>query len=274
MLIDTHCHIQNMIKQEFDCFITPEELTKIPLIIQQAGLSDVLIIINVGTSLIESINCITIANLYPSCVASLAIHPNDLSQQWHQDFKKLCDLIKNSKEQRIVAIGECGIDRHYPDHNLTRQQDAFRAHIELALLHDLPLIIHSRKAPDETLAILDEYRNEKISGVIHCFSEDLDFANYVIELGFVLGVGGTITYPKNESLRIICKTVGLDKIILETDAPFLPPQHIRGQQNSPAQIRTIATYLAQLRNEDMRKIAEVTTHNAFSIFKLNTFFTS
>jgi len=175
-------------------------------------------------------------------------------------------MIQNKQEKKIVGIGECGLDFHYPDFDKQRQIDAFRSQIELALNHSLALVIHSRDAADETLDVLHEYKNDLRQGVFHCFSYDASIAREAIALGFVLGIGGTITYPKNEELRTIVHNITLEQFILETDAPYLPPQYMRGKPNHPAEIRTIAEYIAKLREESFEKIAKHTTQNAFRVF--------
>ena len=160
------------------------------------------------------------------------------------------------------------MDMHYPDYNLNRQRDAFKAQIELALEHDLALVVHSRDAYDETLRILEEYRNNLCHAVMHCFSYDQAFAKTVTDWDFVLGIGGTITYPKNNELRTIVAATHIKNIVLETDAPFLPPQVIRGKQNHPKEIATIAEYIAQLRGESFESVAQQTTKNALKLFNL------
>ena len=160
------------------------------------------------------------------------------------------------------------MDMHYPDYNLARQRDAFKAQIELALEHNLALIVHSRDAYDETLRILEEYKNNIRGAVMHCFSYDRAYADTVIAWNFVLGIGGTVTYPKNNELRTIVQNIDLQHIVLETDAPFLPPQSMRGKQNHPKYIRDIAEYIAQLRGESFDVIANQTTQNALALFKL------
>jgi TatD DNase family protein len=273
MLIDTHCHINMMVKKEFDTLLQPSQITLAQAIIQRAYNEDVTKIINVGTSLVESKNCVALAIAYPGCYATVGIHPNDCTATWHDDLKEMRKLWfakgqETYNDVKIVGIGECGIDRHYPDYNLQRQKDAFKAQIELALEFDLPLSVHSRNAPEETLYSLDEFRKEKLRGVIHCFSEDKSFADEALKLGMVLGIGGTVTYPKNEIVRSLVATLPLDAFILETDAPFLPPQAIRGKQNNPAQIKTIAQFIAELRNVDLDTIASSTTKTVLKIFKL------
>lgn len=268
-LVDTHCHMNMMVKTQFDIPLTQEEIINARAIILQASEQGIEKIINVGTSLTESKNCIALAQTYDSVYAAIGIHPNDLTTNWRQEISELSQLISITKPGIIVAVGECGIDKHYPDYDLARQQDAFRAQIELALEHNLPLIVHTRQAPTETLACLSEYKNKNLRGVIHCFSEDLQFAQDAIALGFVLGIGGTITYPKNEILRTVVKTVPLEKIILETDAPFLPIQSMRGKQNAPRYIAEIANYLAELRNTDLATVAQTTTNAVHKIFGLH-----
>ena len=149
-----------------------------------------------------------------------------------------------------------------------KQRTIFEFHIKLALEQNLPLIIHTRNAHDEVLTILDHFKCSELTGVIHCFSEDVKFAQKALDLRFLLGIGGTLTYPKNEELRDIFSSIDLEHIVLETDAPFLPPQAIRGKQNTPEQINTIANFLANLRKVSYEKIAEETTKNAKNLFKI------
>ncbi len=270
MLVDTHCHINMMIKKKFDVPITSAQLPQAELIIKQAHQDQVKYIINVGTSLIESQNCVQLAKAFEKVYASVGIHPNDCTQNWRADLKEIEQLLIKKEQNKIVGIGECGFDRHYPGYNIQRQKDAFKAQVELALEHNLPLIIHTREAADETLTALEEYKNEStFRGVIHCFSEDLSFAQQAIEWNFVIGIGGTLTYPTNDIVRTVAKTIALEKIILETDAPFLPPQVIRGQENHPKYILTIAEFLADLRNQPLKEVATQTTRNALTLFSID-----
>lgn len=279
MLIDTHCHINMMVKNSFDTPLQESDIPKAQTIVEQAQEHDVKVIINVGTRKIENANCILLAQTFPSVFATVGIHPND-SDTWQEDFELLKKWVLHKEEHKIVGIGECGIDMHYPDYNLSRQQDAFKAQIELALEHDLALIVHSRDAYDETLRILEEYKkdlNPRLrqgfdgpgGAVMHCFSYDNAFADTVTSWDFMLGIGGTVTYPKNNELRAIVQNIPLQYIVLETDAPFLPPQTMRGKQNHPQYIADIAKYIAQLRGESFDVIAQQTTHNAMKLFRLD-----
>lgn len=268
MLVDTHCHINMMIKKQFDTQLPANYISSTQQIIDQAHNAGVTTIINVGTSLIESNNSIILAKQFPSIWATVGLHPNDCTATWHNDLKQLVPLIKKKKENKIVGIGECGLDFHYPDYNVQRQRDAFKAQIELALEYDLALVVHTRDARDETLRSLEEFAGHISRGIIHCFSEDQAFADQIIAWNFKIGIGGTVTYPKNDYLRSIVKKVSLESIVLETDAPFLPPQELRGKQNTPAYIALIARYIADLRGQNSEAIVQQTSINSRYVFNI------
>ena len=269
MFIDTHCHLNIMVKDTFDTLLLPHDFQLAQKIILQAQHEHVALIFNIGTSIIESKNSIALAKQFNGQVyAAIAIHPNDLTHAWPDDIQELKALLKEHR-QYIKAIGECGLDFHYPNYNKQRQHDAFKAHIELALEHDLPLVIHTRDAGDETLTVLQSFKDTKLRGVIHCFSETIAFAHDALNLQFVLGIGGAVTYPKNNQLRLVVQTVGLEHIILETDAPYLAPQQVRGTQNHPKNIVLIAQYLAELLDTTLETVATHTTATAQRLFNFN-----
>lgn len=274
MLIDTHCHINCMLrgyktKPIFTEF-TLDELILAQTLLQQAYDNDVKMIINVGTDLVESITCIKLAEIYKSCYAIVGIHPNDTTENWKYDFKKISSYVKKHEKNKIIGIGECGIDMHYENYNLSRQQDAFKAQIELALEHNLALSIHSRDASEETFKIIDQYAQESnFRGIMHCFAYDQGYADEAIKAKLVLGIGGTLTYPKNDVLRSIVKNIDLTNIVLETDAPFLPPQSLRGKENCPANIKIVAEFIANLRETTYQDVAQTTTHTVKKLFKLS-----
>lgn len=266
MFIDTHCHLNTIIKKEFDQPLPKNFKELCQPLLDAAAAQQVTTLINVGTSLIESINCVQLATSFASVWATVGTHPNDLTSDWKQDVAAYKKMLIGPDQERIVGIGEIGLDYHYEGYDKQRQYDGFRAQIELALEYDLPIVIHTRSAGDETLTVLEEYKKNNLRGIIHCFSETAAFALHAQQLGFVLGIGGTVTYPRNQYLRDICTETGLEHIVLETDAPFLPPQYIRGQQNSPAQIAHIAHFLANLKQVEIREVAKQTTANVLRIF--------
>ena len=269
MLIDTHCHLNIMArsyetKHSFIPFTT-QEIDFIKNTIHEAEKSDVSIIINVGTDIIESKTCIELSRLFDSCYAVVGLHPTDAKHEsWNAELKTINQY---AQEEYVIGIGECGIDRYHQGYNFQLQKAVFQKQIEIALEHNLPLVIHSRDAVEETLECLLPYTKESnLKGIIHCYSYDLSYAQEFIKYRFVLGIGGTVTYPKNEILRNVVLNVPLEKIVLETDAPFLPPQIIRGKQNNPGQIANIARYIADLKNIDFQTVAQITTTTAKNIF--------
>ncbi len=268
MFIDTHCHINIMVKEKFDVLLSDAELAAAASILEEAKKSGVLRIINVGTSLAESLNCIALAQRYPQIFATIGIHPCDATPDWKKDFKVISEKAQHAEENRIVGIGEVGLDFYHKPFDVQRQKDCFKAHIELALSRDLALSIHVREAGEELLYVLEEYRKEIKRAVIHCFSQNQDFADVVLEWGFYLGIDAPITYPKNDLLRSIVAKVPLQSLVLETDAPFLPPQKLRGNKNHPAYIADFAPLIAELKQTTVEEVGRVTTANAISLFNL------
>lgn len=274
MLIDTHCHINCMLRghatKSAYTKLTEQEIMQTNSIILQAREHDTQLIINVGTDLIESLTCIELAQLYKNCYAIVGIHPNDATDNWKSDLAQIAHYVKNHQEHKIIGIGECGIDLHYEGYNLARQQDAFKAQIELALTYNLGLSIHSRDAAEETFEIIDQYRKEdNFRGIMHCYAYDQGYADEAIKSKLALGIGGTVTYPKNEILRSIVKAIQLENIVLETDAPFLAPQVVRGTQNCPANIKIIAEYIANLKEISYEDVAQTTTTTVQKLFNLD-----
>lgn len=267
MLIDTHCHITLLINSDTQKPLSDKDYYTAQSIINQAQSNHVNTFITIGSAdQQDSINCSLLSKRFDEIFAAVGIFPHDSNSTWRDDLKKLEPIIKENN--KIVAIGECGLDFHYPDYQEQRQKDVFKAQIELALELKKALIIHTRQARDETLRIIDEYSQNLPAGVFHCFSEDLEFAQHVVSLGFCLGIPATITYPKNSRLRQIVATIGLEHIVLETDAPYLPPQHMRGKQNHPEQVATIASYIAQMLEVPVETVAKITTKNAQALFNL------
>lgn len=262
-LIDTHCHINLM--QEYSINDTNS-------VLQKSSAAHVTTIINVGTTYADSLDCIELAKKYPDHIkATVGIHPTEIDTNWHTEFREIKKLIthNNTETGYVVALGETGLDFYHPGYNKQEQIAAFKAHIDYALEYNLAIIIHSRNAHDETLKVIEEYRTNNLRAVLHCFSGDLSIARTVYQWGYALGIGGTVTYPKNNDLRAVCTELPLDAFVLETDAPYLPPQGFRGTQNSPAHILTIAHYIAELRHESLEEIATNTTKRARILFNIS-----
>ncbi len=266
-MVDTHCHLNMMVDKKSDALLTEEQLKEIGVIVAAAGNAGVQTILNVGTSLNESRNCVTIAGRYPNVYSSVGIHPCDCSSSWRKQMAELRLLVKDAEKNRIVAIGETGLDFYHKPYDQGLQTDVFKTHIELALENDLPLVVHVREAADEVLRVLEEFKGEA-RGTFHCFQQKQYVADQAIEWGWLLGIDAPITYPKGEQLRSVVAAVGLEHLILETDAPFLPPQSRRGKQNSPVYMIETAEKVAEVKGVSVEEVIRVTDENVKRIFSI------
>lgn len=269
MFIDTHCHLDMIATRLKDSEQNTKDIQLIKKVIEEALSQQVTRFITVGVDLPTNRMVLNLAANETSVYGACGIHPCDAINDWHIQIEELKNLIKqNLTRSKLVAIGEIGLDFFHQPVNRERQRDIFKTQIEFALSLGLPIIVHSRNAIEETLEIIDEFTREPLKGVFHCFSENRTYALEIIKRGFYLGVAGHITYPKNEELRAAISHVGLNYILLETDAPFLPPQTIRGKMNTPAQVATIGSFLATLFGKTCQEVASITTSNAEKLFHL------
>jgi TatD DNase family protein len=201
-------------------------------------------------------------SIYPNCYSMIGLHPCSVNQ----DFGKELSLIDEYLvERKFVAIGEIGLDFYWDKTFSSEQNETFRKQIQLALKHDLPIVIHSRNAIDECIEVVSEYPGVK--GVFHCFSGNEQQAKKIIQLNFMLGIGGVVTF-KNAGLDKVIEKIGLGNVILETDAPYLAPVPFRGKRNEPSYVKIVAEKLSSICNLPLEKIAELTTENARNLFNL------
>jgi len=201
-------------------------------------------------------------SVYQNCYSMIGLHPCSVNQ----DFGKELSLINEYLAKRkFVAIGEIGLDFYWDKTFSSEQYEAFRKQIQIALIHDLPIVIHSRNAIDECIDVVSEYPGVK--GVFHCFSGNEQQAKKIIRLNFMLGIGGVVTF-KNAGLDKVIEKIGLQNVILETDAPYLAPVPFRGKRNEPSYIKIVAEKLSLICNLPLEIIAELTTENARNLFKL------
>lgn len=202
---------------------------------------------------------------------SVGIHPCEIEKNFKEELFFLKNEIKRLllKNKKICGIGEVGIDLFHSKDNFINQKIAFVEQINMAIDNNLPLFIHTRNASNETYEILSDFKNKNIKGIIHCFCDDYFWAKKFVDLNFKLGIGGIITYPKNEQIRDAVKKIGIENIVYETDAPYLPPQSKRGKLNSPEYIPEINDYLAEYLNIDKIILAEKIFLNTNEIIKFN-----
>jgi TatD DNase family protein len=253
MIIDTHAHLD-----------FPDFKDDINDVIKRAGEVGIEYIINVGTSLHTSIKSIELSKKYEKIYASIGIHPNATSTVTDDDWSRLEALIKQDK---VVAIGETGLDYYRDRSKHEDQKRLFRQHIDLAVKHDLPVIIHNREASDDCLEIVRDY-NGRLKGVIHCFAGSKEDAKEFLALGFHISFAGPVTYPKADNLRDALKVVPIERLLLETDCPFLAPQQKRGKRNEPSYLQYTIPVLAELYKlsvEDIKRITSLSAKNLFGI---------
>lgn len=252
-IIDTHAHLDfKDFKDDFD------------EVLKRAAEAGVAYIINVGTSLGTSIKSIDLSKKYDHIYASVGIHPNAASNVSGDDWFRLEEL---AKQDKVVAIGETGLDYYRDRSKKEDQKRLFQQHLELAYKHNLPVIIHNREASNDCLEIVRKYSG-RIHGVIHCFAGSRDDAKEFLELGFHISFAGPITYPKAENLREALKVVPVEKLLLETDCPFLAPQQKRGKRNEPSYLQYTIPVLAELYKLSVEDIKRITSLSARNLFKI------
>jgi len=203
---------------------------------------------------------------YPTISVSAGMHPMaDETDDFSIEY-----LTELASDDKVVAIGETGLDYYYHKGDPQWQQERFRAHIQVANQLNKPVIIHTRDAGDDTLKILHQENAEQCGGVIHCFTETQAFADQAIEMGLMISISGIVTFRNADALREIVKTIPDDHLLIETDSPYLAPMPYRGKQNQPAYVKYVAKTLADLRDTSVEHIAEVTRNNFYQLFNLAT----
>jgi TatD DNase family protein len=205
-----------------------------------------------------------LARRYPeNCIPMMGLHPTSVKE----DYMDELDIVKQwLQKEKFCAVGEMGIDLYWDKTFFREQQEAFRIQAGLALEYDLPLVIHSRNSFNEIFELMDEVHTPEPKGVFHCFSGDYKQAKRVIGYGFLLGIGGVLTY-KNSILPEVIGKIPLEHLLLETDAPYLAPVPYRGQRNESAYIPDIAKKIAEIKNITVEEVAEITTQNAIKVFR-------
>ncbi|MBC7093772.1 TatD family hydrolase [Candidatus Bipolaricaulota bacterium] len=250
-LFDTHVHL------DFPQFHGDRQAILAELRAQRVA------VINVGVDLGSSEASLALARDHPYVFAACGFHPHDANAFTPEAEAKLAELLR----QGAVAVGECGLDFYRDRSPRDVQVAAFRAQLRLARRLDLPVILHQRAAWDAFREVLSE--EGPVRGVVHAFSGDEAMAGQVVRLGLYIGIGGPLTYAKNEGLRRAMARVPLSRVLLETDAPYLPPEPLRGQRNDPLKVRLVAGRLAELHRQPLEAIAAATWANACDLFAVS-----
>ncbi|MCM8792309.1 MAG: TatD family hydrolase [Candidatus Omnitrophica bacterium] len=252
MFVDTHCHLDF---EQFD--LDRKE------VIQRAKQEGIDYLINIGSSLWGSKRSLELAGEYDFIFATVGFHPHE-ADNFDEGIRE--DLYNLAKRSKVVAIGEIGLDYLKGYSSKENQNRTFISLIELAQELELPLVLHCRQAQSDIIEILRKKKAERV--VMHCFSGDEKFLDTCLEMGFFVSFTCNITYKNAHSLREVLKRVPLERLMLETDAPFLPPQEFRGKRNEPAYLKFLAQDIARLKGLTLEEVGRVTTHNAKIFFNL------
>ena len=251
MYIDSHCHIN-----------FPELNQKIDEVVKNMASNKISHALCVSVTLDKINEILGLTRKYSNIYASVGVHP-DYEGIQEPDIDT---LFKYSKDKKVVAIGETGLDYFRLKGDLSWQRDRFRTHIQAAIKSELPLIIHTRSAQDDTITIMKEEGASSATGVMHCFTESYEMAKKAIDLGFYISFSGIITFKNAETLRETVKKIPIENILIETDSPYLAPVPNRGKLNEPANVVYVAEKIAELKGVAVEKVAEITTNNFFTLF--------
>ncbi|MGE4314356.1 MAG: TatD family hydrolase [Pseudobdellovibrionaceae bacterium] len=257
MWIDSHCHLNHGNIQQAG---TPAELV--------AALADhdVDACLTVSCTISKEYKeLLNIAEAFPNVWASVGTHPHDagLAEEMAYDTG---DLIKLAEPAKIVAIGETGLDYYYDNSPREAQKESFRKHIRACLAADLPVIIHTRDAEEDTIQILKEEGQGRLNGVFHCFSGSSWLADQALNMGFYISFSGILTFPKALELKEIATRAPLERLLVETDSPYLAPVPLRGRVNTPSNVKLTGSYLSKLKVMDEETVAHVTSENFYKLF--------
>ncbi len=254
MLIDSHCHLDLMDYEK----LGGDPATAVNYA-HENGIGHMLC---VSVNLEQYPNMLETITDMPKVFASVGVHPNE---QEGVD-PGVAELVKLAKNDKVIAIGETGLDYFRSDGDLEWQRERFRRHIEAAKQTGKPLIIHTREAKQDTIKVLQKENANEIGGVMHCFAEDWETAQQAMDLGFYISFSGIVTFKSAKTLQEVAQKVPLDRMLVETDSPWLAPVPYRGKTNQPAYVKHVAECIAELRGDSYDTIATATTENFFNLF--------
>lgn len=254
MLVDSHCHLDYLDREGVD----------LENVVERARANGVERLVTICTKLSEFDQVLDIARRFPQVFCSVGVHPHEAGHEGQEDAERLLEL---SRDPKVVGIGETGLDYYYENSPRQAQQVSFRAHITAARESGLPLIVHARDADDDTVALLrEEAKAGAFPGVIHCFTAGPALAEAALEIGFYISLAGIITFKKAEDIRETVRNVPLDRLLVETDSPFLAPVPKRGKPNEPSYVVHTAEKLAEIKDLSMAELASQTTENFDRLF--------
>jgi len=246
-LVDSHCHLDQL-QGDLVTYLTNAE---------QQGVKHMLC---AGITLEAFPDILAIAKTHPHVSVGVGLHPNERVEK----EPTVEELVAYAQDDKVIAIGETGLDYYRSTGDVEWQRERFRQHIAAAKKVNKPLIVHSRQAKEDTLRIL---REANVTGVLHCFTEDWEMAKQALDFNYYISFSGIVTFRNAKEVQEVAKRVPMDRMLIETDAPYLAPDPHRGRPNEPAYVRYVAEYIAELRGIPLEEIAEYTTENFFRLFK-------
>lgn len=255
MLVDSHCHLDRLKLDKFD-----GDLDAVLELARSRGVGKFLC---VGISLENVDRVVEIAGHYDDVVCSVGVHPLDVDSGL-ADVDKLLQLAQKPK---VVALGETGLDYYYSTDTREIQQQSFTAHLRAAGRAQLPVIVHTRDAREDTIELIREHGSPEYAGVLHCFTESWEMAKAALDLNYYISLSGIVTFKNAEELREVARKLPPDRLLVETDSPYLAPVPYRGKPNIPAYVREVAEFIAELRGIPYEQLAEITTENFHRLFK-------
>ncbi len=253
MFVDSHCHLDKLDYADLHQNVAD--------VVKKAEAANVKELLSVGVTLSSFPKMMEMIEPFSNIHASCGVHPLDVESDFALDT-----LYEYARHDRVVAIGETGLDYHYQPETADLQKLRFQQQVDLAVEVNKPLIIHTRDAREDTLSILRKGNADKCGGVIHCFTEDEAFAEAALDLGFYISISGIVTFRQAKELKEVVKALPLDRLLIETDSPYLAPVPHRGKQNQPAYVVEVAAYIAQLKGVSLAEVGEKTTQNFQKLF--------
>ncbi|WP_439134758.1 TatD family hydrolase [Pseudomaricurvus sp.] len=254
MLVDSHCHLDRLKLNKYD-----GELDAALQAARERGVEKMLC---VGISLDNRQVVTELAEAHPDVVASVGVHPLDVDAGLATEDQ----LVAWSEHPKIVALGETGLDYYYSDETKAVQQESFATHLRAASAAKLPVIIHTRDARQDTLDLIKEHGSEEYAGVLHCFTESWEMASAAMDMNYYISLSGIVTFKNAEELRDVARKMPLDRLLVETDSPYLAPVPYRGKPNEPAFVREVAEFVADLKGISYEKLCEITGENFHRLF--------
>ena len=252
MLVDSHCHLN-----------FPDLAADIEGVLGRIRAAEVTHALCVAVNLRDFPQILKLTERFPNLYASVGVHPDEPPGS----EARMDDLVELSRHPKVVAIGETGLD-YYREADAGRwQKERFRAHIRAAKLCGKTLIVHTRSAAEDTLAVMREENAAAVGGVMHCFTESLAVAREAMEMNFYISISGIVTFKNASALKEVAREIPLDRLLIETDAPYLAPIPFRGKPNEPAYVRYVAEEIGRLKNIPLAELAETTSANFFALFQ-------